>query len=71
MSASAVANLRELAEGMDVTEILSAIDVHNHCGLDLGRIGIIPKKKFLSIASKGDFYQMSHFLNLFELDQRR
>ena len=45
---------------MDVPEILPAIDVHNHCGLDLGRVGVIPKKKFFSIASEGDFYKMSH-----------
>jgi hypothetical protein len=45
---------------VDVPEIFPAIDVHDDCGLESGRVGIIPQKELFSIAPKGDFYEMSH-----------
>jgi len=61
MRASTVPNLRELPQGMDNPKILPAVDVDYDSRFQCRWFRIIPEKEFFSIASEGDFYQMSHF----------
>jgi hypothetical protein len=60
MRAAAVSYLSELSQRMDDTQIFPAIDVDYDSRLERGWFRIIPEKEFFSIASKGDFYQVSH-----------
>ena len=47
---------------MDVTEILSAIDIDDDRCVQRRRIGIIPEKKLLTVALEGDFDEVCHRL---------
>jgi hypothetical protein len=61
MRASTVPNLCELTQRMDNPEILPAVDIDYDSRFQCRWFRIIPEKEFFSIASEGDFYEMSHF----------
>ena len=62
MRASAISLLGQVTQGVDVTEILSAIDIDDDRSVQRRRIGIIPEKKLLTVALEGDFDEVRHRL---------
>src|SRR5712692_4056317 len=62
MRAAAVPFLGQIAQGVDVAKILSAIDIDDHCSVERGWIGIIPEKELLTVALEGDFDEVRHAL---------
>ena len=66
MGTAAIAYLCELAERVDVTEVLAAIRIDDYRGFERRRIWIVPEKEFFSIPAKSDFYKMSHGILLLD-----
>jgi hypothetical protein len=64
VSAPTVPHLGELAEGVDVTEILPPVCIHDDCGFKSWGIGVIPKEELLSVTPERDFDQMGHRFNI-------
>ena len=64
MRAPAVSLLSQLSEGVDATQVFATIDVDDHRRIERRRIGIIPEKKFLTVALEGDFDEVRHWLLL-------
>src|SRR5687767_15847754 len=62
MGASTVSLRRELAQGVDIPQVLAAIDIHDHRRVERRWIGIIPEKELLTVALEGDFDQVRHCL---------
>ena len=64
MRAPAVSLLREVAEGVDVTEILAPVSVDDDGCFYRGRIGVVPKEEFFPVSPECDFYEVCHSGNL-------
>src|SRR6266550_8735411 len=62
MRAAAIPFLGQIAQGVDVAKILSAIDIGDHCGVERRRIWVIPEKELLTVALEGDFDEVRHTL---------
>src|SRR5712675_3749924 len=62
MRASAISFLGQVAQGVDIAEVLSAIDIDDDRSVQRRRVGIIPEKKLLTVALEGDFDEVRHWL---------
>jgi hypothetical protein len=54
--------LRELAQCVDVAEVLSALDIDDHRRIERRWIGIVPEKELLTVALEGDFDEVRQVL---------
>ena len=64
MGAPAVSLAREVPEGMDVAEVLTAVSVDYDGCLQRWWIRVVPEKEFLPVTAERDFYEMCHVGNL-------
>jgi hypothetical protein len=64
VSTAAVADLCELAERVDITQVLAAVRIDDYRRFERRGIWIVPEKEFFSIPAKSDFYKMSQVSNV-------
>ena len=62
VGAAAVSLLRQIAEGVNVAEVLTALDIDDYCGVEGWRVRIVPEKEFLTVALEGHFDEVRHGL---------
>ena len=55
MRAASISYLRMLTEGVDITQILTTIGIHDDRGFERRRIGIIPEEELLPVSPECNF----------------